>query len=71
MLQRKVKQKDKKRLSIFVRQDQWEEMVNIRDSEGVYMLDVVEELIDLGLSVYYGNPRDIDEDSPDPAYLYD
>ncbi len=65
-------QKQKRRLSIFLRPDQWEELETIKNSENTYMLDVIEELIDLGLRVYYGDTRDIGVPKDDLNYhLYD
>lgn len=65
-------QKQKRRLSIFLRFDQWEELKIIKENSNTYMLDVLEEIIDLGLRSYYGDTRDIGDQTEEGNYfLYD
>jgi len=69
-LKPKLRQKDKKRYSIFLRPDQERLLREIWKSEETYMLDVIEEIIDIGLKEYYGSLRDVEDDDT-PAYLRD
>ena len=69
-----MRQKEKRRLSIFLRPDQWDELCTIKESEGTYMQDVMEEVIDLGLRMYYGDTREtrgIGNKEDNDSYLYD
>ncbi len=73
-IRKTLKQCDKRRLSVLMRMDQWDELKVIQKSEGTYMIDVVEYIIDLGLRLYNEDIREVgggEEDDDKYSYLYD